>query len=546
MPDIVRTPDLIERGRQAYARRAWAEADACLSQVDELEAEDLVLLGTAAYMLGREDEWRDALERAHQRYLEDGERLPAVRCAFWIATNLAYSGEIAGASGWFGRAERLLEREGRECVEHGYLLLPVMFQQEAAGDLAAAAETAARAAEIAERFGDPDLFALAVHAEGQMLISDGRVPDGLRLLDEAMVAVTAGELSPIVTGIVYCGVILACQAAYELRRAREWTTALARWCDRQPDLIAFTGRCRVHRAEILQLHGAWPDALEEARAAAGRLPPGGNDAAAAQAFYRQGELHRLAGSFDPAERAYREASRYGFEPQPGLALLRLAQGRADAAAAAIRRVVAESTERSRRAGLLPAHVEIMLAVGSIEEAARASAELEEIAADFDSDALRAKAAQARGELALAEGDPAAALVALREAGDRWQQLEAPYEAARTRVLVALACRELGDDDAVALELASARDAFERLGAEPEVARVEAILGAGGTDRAHGLTPRELEVLRLLAAGRSNRQIAAALVISEHTVARHVQNIFRKLDVSSRAAAGAYAFQHDLA
>jgi DNA-binding CsgD family transcriptional regulator len=469
-----------------------------------------------------------------------------VRCAFWIAANLAYSGEIAGASGWFGRAERLLEREGRECVEHGYLLLPLMFQQEATGDLAAAAETAARAADIAERFGDADLFALAVHAQGQMLISDGRVPDGLRLLDEAMVAVTAGELSPIVTGLVYCGVILACQRAYELRRAREWTTALARWCDRQPDLIAFTGRCRVHRAEILQLHGAWPDALEEARAAAERLPPGGNDEAKAQAFYRQGELHRLAGAFDPAEQAYREASRYGFEPQPGLALLRLAQGRAESAAAAIRRVVAESTDQPRRAGLLPAYVEIMLAVGATEEAAGASAELERIAVDFGSDALRATAAQARGEVALAVRDPRGALVALREAGDRWQQLEAPYETARTRVLVALACRELGDADAVALELASARDAFERLGAEPDVARVEAILGAGGSGRAHGLTPRELEVLRLVAAGRSNRQIASALVISEHTVARHVQNIFRKLDVSSRAAAGAYAFQHDLA
>src|SRR5262245_664010 len=543
-PNAVQTLELIERGRQAYAQHAWKDARDALSAAGDLDAEDLVLLAVAAYMLGLEGELLEALERAHHRYLENDDVQPAVRCAFWIGMNLAFSGEVARASGWLGRAQRLLERDGRECVEQGYLLVPLMFQHEAAGDFDAAAATAAGAAEIAERFGDSDLFALAVHGQGQMLIGGGRIAEGLRLLDEAMVAVTAGEVSPIVTGLVYCGVILACQQAYELGRAREWTTALAAWCESQPDLVAFTGRCRVHRAEILQLQGAWNDALEEALDAARRLPPGQNDAAAAQAFYRQGELHRLAGAVGPAEQAYREASRYGWEPQPGLALLRLAQGRADAAAATIRRVLAETTDRSRRAALLPAFVEIMLAVGAADEAARACAELKQIADDYGSDALRATVAQAQGEVKLAEGDPATALVSLRQAGETWQHLEAPYESARTRVLVALACRALGDDDAAALEAASARDAFERLGAEPDVGRVDALLGREAA--AHGLSARELEVLRLLAAGRSNRQIAVELVISEHTVARHVQNIFRKLDVSSRAAAGAYAFQHDLA
>jgi DNA-binding NarL/FixJ family response regulator len=537
--------DLVERGRHAYARFAWADAYGSLSQAGELDAEDLVLLATSAYMLGRQVEWHDALEQAHHRYVETGDNLRAVRCAFWIGMTLAYVGEVARASGWLGRADRLLLREQQDNVERGYLLLPVMFQQEAAGDLDAAAATAARAAEMGERFGDSDLFALAVHAEGHMMIEGGRVADGLRRLDEAMVAVTAGEVSPVVTGLVYCGVILACQTAYELRRASEWTTVLSTWCERQPDLVAFTGTCRVHRAEILQLQGAWSEALDEALDAARRLPPGVNDLAAAQAYYRQGELHRLAGAFGPAEIAYRESSRHGWEPQPGLALLRLVQERPEAAAAAIQRALAETADRSKRAALLPACVEITLAVGRVDDARRAASELEEIAEDYGSDVLGAGAAQARGAVALADGDPAAALAALRRAAQAWQQLEAPYDAARTRALIAIACRALGDDEAVALELAAARDAFERLGAAPDIARVDAIMG-GGTEEARGLTTRELEVLRLLAAGRSNRQIASALVISEHTVARHVQNIFRKLDVSSRAAAGAYAFQHDLA
>ncbi|MDQ2980714.1 MAG: response regulator transcription factor [Actinomycetota bacterium] len=539
--------DELERGRESYARSAWATAYESLARADELEplaADDLESLATSAYMLGREDEWMGILERAYHRRAEAGETRRAARCAFWIGIHLALRGEMGPATGWLGRAQRLLEPEG-ECVEQGYMLVPVIFEHDAAGDYEGASATAAAAAEIGERFGDQDLFALAVHAQGDVLVRGGRVREGLGLLDEAMLAVTTGEISPIVTGIVYCGVILACEEVYELRRAREWTAALTRWCEQQPDLVAFTGRCLVHRAQLMQLQGAWPDALAEAQRAGRRFAEAMNQAAAAKGLCLEGEVHRLRGEFAEAEEAYRRASRLGMEPQPGLALLRLAQGNGDAAAAAIRRVVGETTDRLRRASLLPAYAEIMLAAGEVDEARSACCELEEISAECDSDMLRALFAHARGAVELAAGDPGGALVSLRQAAHAWQELEAPYEAARSRVLVGRACRALGDEEAFALELEAARGVFEELGAAPAVAAVDALAGGAESPATHGLTARELEVLRLLATGKSNREIASALVISEHTVARHVQNIFRKLDVPSRTAAGAFAFEHDL-
>jgi DNA-binding CsgD family transcriptional regulator len=538
----------LEQGRRAYKGSAWAAAYQSLLNADEdppLGADDVELLATSAYMLGNEDEWMQLLERAFHGHSEVGRAQRAARCAFWVGIHLALRGEMGPATGWLGRAQRLLDREEEECVEHGYLLMPVAFQHESEGDWEGAAATAAAAAEIGQRFADPDLVALAVLTQGEILIRYGSAKEGLALLDEAMVAVTAGELSPIATGIVYCSVIMACEDVYELRRAQEWTAALTRWCEQQPDLRAFTGRCHVHRAQLLRLQGAWPDALEEAQRAGRRSAEAMNQASQGKACYLQGEVHRLLGEFSEAEAAYREASALGLEPQPGSALLRLAQGNADAAAAAIRRVTGETTQRLKRASLLPAHAEIMLAVGELDEARNACAELEEICAECDSELLRAMLAHARGAVQLATGDPSAALVTLRQAFNAWQELEAPYEAARTRVLIGQACRGHGDEDAFELELDLARSAFAQLGATPDVASVDALIGGAEQGDAYGLTTRELEVLRLVATGTSNKEIASALVISEHTVARHVHNIFIKLGVQSRTAAGAFAFEHDL-
>jgi len=538
----------LKRGRELYVEEAWTDAFESLSAADAagvLQAEDLERLATAAYMLGREADYVGCLERAHRAHLDAGGDRRALRCAFWIGVTFARSGEVARAGGWLGRAHRLLGSEPADSVERGYLLLPTVFEQQAGGHVEAAVATAAEAAAIGERFGDPDLFALAAHEQGHMLILNGRLREGLRLLDESMLAATAGELSPIVSGIVYCGVILACQEAHELRRAGEWTAALTRWCERQPDLVAFTGRCLVHRAEILQLNGAWTEALEEARRAGERCEQGENTAAAGEACYRQGEIHRARGDHPSAEAAYREASRRGREPQPGLALLRLAQGRTDAAEASIRRAIGETSERGRRIALLPAAVEILLSASDLEAARAACVELQAIAEGDEGGALGALAEQARAGVELEQGDARAALGAARRAAEVWLELDAPYHASRARVLVALACRHLDDEDTAELELEAARGAFGGLGAAPDLARVEALLRGGADASTHGLSDRELEVLRHLAAGATNKAIAAELVLSVRTVDRHVSNIFAKLGVSSRAAATAYAHEHHM-
>ena len=382
--------------------------------------------------------------------------------------------------------------------------------------------------------------------QGHALVKQGRTEEGLRLVDETMVAVTAGELSSIVAGIVYCNTIAFCRDAYELGRAREWTGALARWCEQQPDMIAHQGLCLVHRAEIMTLGGLWRDALEEARRVGERFTQGAlNERALGHAAYRQGEVHRLQGDFGAAEAAFREASRFGLEPQPGLALLRLRQGNGNVAAAAIRRALNETSPPLKRAALLPAYVEVMLAVGEIDGARAASTELEKLAERQGSDALDAMSAHARGAVDLAGGDPDAALVALHRASQAWQDLEAPYEAARTRVLAGLACRALGDEDTASLELEAARGVFAHLEAQPDLAAIDSLVGVAARGATHGLTERELQVLRLVAAGKSNHAIAVDLFLSDHTVRRHLQNIFRKVGVSSRAAATAFAFEHDL-
>jgi ATP/maltotriose-dependent transcriptional regulator MalT len=545
---VDRTSQTLERGRRSYAARAWKDAYAALSSADRaapLGGADLDLLAASAGLLGRYDEHLALLERAHHSHLEAGETLPAVRSAFWVGMFSAQRGELSRATGWFGRAHRLLERENRDCAERGYLLVTAMTAQEEAGDFEAALATTVEAARIAERFGDAELVALALYERGRLLAKQGKIDAGLALLDEVMVAVTTGELSPIVTGILYCSVIADCQRAYDLRRAREWTAALTRWCREQPEMFAFTPRCLVHRAEIMEVDGAWPKALAEAERAAEQYTLVSDRVATGEALYRQAEIHRLRGDDGAAEVMYRQASSCGWEPQPGLALLRLAQGAGDAAVAAIRRVLSQTTEPMPRAGLLPAYVEIMLAVGDLDEARRACRELEEITEHYRGGTLGATVAQARGAVALAEGDAEAALVALREAAQLWHELGAPYESARVRTLVGLACRQVGDADAAEMELDAASRAFAELGAAPDVTRVEELTDSALPKPVGGLTAREVEVIQLVATGRTNRAIADELGISEKTVARHMSNVFRKLGVSSRSAVTAFAYEHDL-
>ncbi len=536
----------LEHGRTESARGAWKAAHEALSHADEdspLGADDLELLAVAAYMIGRVEDFLAVLERAYRSHTEADEPLRAARAAIYLGINLAIIGDVAQAGGWLARAQRLVERQREDCAERGYLLLPVAIRHESAGDYAQAADAAGEAAAIGERFGDRDLFALGAHVRGHALIKLARLEEGFRLLDEAMLAAVGGELSPIITGVVYCGAIAGCEEAYEPARAREWTGALARWWEAQPDMVAFTGRCLAHRAEILQLHGDWARALEETRRAYDRCQRAMNRLAAGQASYQRGEVLRRQGDLAAAERAYREANACGREPQPGLALVRLAQGDMDAATASIRRALTETSPPLDRSRLLPAFAEILVAAGDLDGARRACAELTGISAAYPSVMLSAIAAYVQGSVELAHGDGPAALASLRQAWDGWQRLAAPHEAARTRVLVALACRALGDDDTAAIELDAARTVFEHLGAQPDLDRIEALTRTRAGS--HGMTSRELEVLRLVAAGKTNREIAAELVLSEHTVARHVQNIFAKLRVSSRTAATAFAFEHQL-
>jgi DNA-binding NarL/FixJ family response regulator len=537
----------IERGRAAYARRAWEEAYQSLAGAEAaapLEPEDLWRLAQSAYLTGREDGFLGLLERGYQRSLEPSP-IAAARCAFWLGFRLASRGEAARASGWLSRAGRLIEPLPAECVEHGYLLLPSAHRQLMSGDHAAAYATAGRAVAFGQRLRDGDLLALGLHIQAVARLAGGGIDEGLTLLDEAMVAVTSDELSPHVAGLIYCSAISACRRVYAVGRAHEWTTALASWCARQPDLVAYSGECLVYRAEILRMHGEWRASIDEATRACDRLDAGTAAQATALAFYQIGETHRLLGAFAAAEEAYRSASRLGRQPEPGLSLLRLAQGDVAAAAATIKRAVAETGDPLQRARLLPAAIEILLAAGDSPGARGAYDGLAHTAALCGTGLLDTMAAHAHGAILLAEGDPAAALVELRRAFDGWQEVAAPYDAARVRELIGSACRALGDEDGAALEFEAARAAFDELGAAPDAARVAAATSPAARARTHGLTPRELDVLALVATGRTNRAIADVLCISEKTVARHISNMFGKLGLTSRAAATAYAYEHDL-
>jgi DNA-binding NarL/FixJ family response regulator len=537
----------LEQGRAAFEHKAWGEAFESLSAADEVSAlgpEDLERWAMSAYLIARDADSVAIFTRAYQEALERGEVTRAVRSTFWLFFQLINKGDEAQAGGWFARGRKLLDESELDCVEQGYLMVPIALRNLFGHDFPAARAIFTDALAIGERFGDADLTALSTLGLGQSLVGEGDL-GGLALFDEVMVGVTSDETTAVVGGIVYCAVIGGCHEVFDLRRAQEWTDALTRWCAAQPDLVPFRGNCLVHRTQLMALRGSWSDALEEARRAVDQFVRANDQYSGGWAYYELAEVHRRRGEFQEAEEAYRQANQMGHPPQPGLAQLRLAQGQTSAADGAIRRALDEATALVDRCKLLPATVEILLAAGDVAEARKAADELLQIAAGFDSPLLEALASHADGAVLLSDKRPKEALAALRRAGARWQELDAPYEGARTRYLSGLACRRLGDEDGAALEIDAARWSFERLGAEADLVQLDVAAGRSAARAEGGLTGREVEVLALVAAGKSNRQIATELVISEKTVARHVSNIFVKLGVSSRAAATAYAFTHDL-
>jgi DNA-binding CsgD family transcriptional regulator len=531
-----------------FDAKRWGDAFDAFAQADAaspLGVAELERYYTAAALMARDTDLLDLSERLHRDHASAGNCDAAARWAFWTGFRLFALGEQARASGWIARAERVIAQGGKESVVTGYLMLPAIRRHLATGDQDAALETSLAAIATGERFAEPDLVMYARGTQGKVLVLRGQVEEGLRLLDEVMVSVVAGELSPLMTGLVYCAVIDTCHQAYALNRAREWTRAFSGWCDAQQQVPAFAGTCLVHRSEILQFGGEWTEAMEEARRASQTVPNRVRPVTAG-ALYQEAEIHRLRGELAHAEDAYRRANELGRDPQPGLALLRLAQGNVEAAEGAVRRALAAAEAPLDRARLLPAYVEILLAAGDPQTARSGADELWQIAQGFGGDVLSAMASEARGQVELAAGDAQAAMPCLRRAFEVWESIGAPYAAARLRVWLARACKALGDDEGARLELASAGRVFERLGAGPDLAAV----GTAGTSAAarpkeHGLTPREIEVLRLLATGKTNKAISQELFLSEKTVDRHVSNIFVKTGVGSRTAATAFAYEHGL-
>jgi len=537
----------LDAGMEAFQKQAWASAYSHLSAADReapVGPEHLVYLAQAALLLGKDTEGADILARAHQEFLQKGQIQPAVRCAFWLGFTALTNQETAKAGGWLARANRLLEQES-DCVERGYLLLPNGYGAVHGGDPATAYAIFLEAGAVGKRFADKDLMAIALQGQGRALIRQGEVANGLTLLDEAMVSVMAGEVSSLTAGGVYCSVLEACGEVYDLRRAHEWTFALKRWCESQPDLVPYRGHCLVRRAEVLQWRGSWRDAFEEARRACEWLsePPG--KSALGAAYYQLGEIQRLRGDLGEAEKAYERANQLRPNLGPGLARLRLAQKHVDAAMAVVSRLAEEVQEPARRATVLDAYVEISLAANKLALAREVSDELGTLVSQREIPLLEALALRSAGAVLLAEGDARGALARLRQSWNLWCELPVPYEAARVRCLIAQACSRLGDEDNAVLELSAARETFEQLGAATDLASARTMLSKLKAQSDGPLTEREIEVLRLVASGMTNRGIATRLNISEKTVARHMSNIFTKLDLASRTAATAYAYDHGL-
>jgi DNA-binding CsgD family transcriptional regulator len=537
----------VEQGTGAEQVRESARTGPWLHVYEDLGARDpgallpvdLEALAEAAWWLCRTDESIAARQRAYAAFREAGDDRGAARTAARLFHDHFYRGERAVAVGWLRRGSRHLERD-RGVVEWGWLRFAEAELHLHQGPLEEAVDGAAQAIRLARLHGDADLAAVGMQLQGRALIAQGKLDEGLALLDEAMTCVLAGELAPLYTGWVYCSVILACKDLADLQRASEWTQAARVWCQALPATTPYSqGLCRIYRGEVLALRGAWAEAEAELRRAHQELLPH-RPQGAAEASYGVGEVLRRRGDLLRAERAFVRAQQLGWDPQPGMALLRLAQGRVEVAAAALRATLASPTvDRFARARLLAAQVEVSIAAGALDQARDAARELARVADGLSSAVVGATASTAQGALHLAQGEPAAALEELRRGLGGWRKLQLPYEEAKARLLIGTTQRMLGDEEGGRIEIDAARAGFARLGAAADARHAAALLQRPRASP-RMLTDREVQVLRLVASGNSNRDIAGALQISEHTVARHVQNILAKLGVSSRAAATSHA------
>ena len=537
--------DDLTQARADYERGDWTAALDIWSGAEpaSLTTGDLYDAALATYLLGRHDASVHFAQRSFSGFIETGDETGAIRCCFHLAMIFGAGGESAQADGWTARAERLLGHVDHDTVEHGYVALLHMYRHLASNDLPSAAAAAALATTLGARHRDPDLLAVGLCSQGRLAIYAGRIADGLRLLDEAMAGVAAGEVTPVIFGDVYCSAIEGAQEIADFARVAEWTAALHRWCLAQPGLVAFTGQCSVHRGQLLRVHGAWPEALEEFKRAIERYRRADSLAAVGFAECERGDVLRQQGDFAAAEAAYQRSSEHGYDPQPGLALLWLARGDRDAAVAAVRRLVAEVSDPVAACRLLPSAVDVMVAAGVLDEARTIADRLNEVAAHVGTEALQAHAAYAASIVELASGDANGALPYLRKARQLWAHARNPYEGARVRVVTARTLTAVGDKASARRELEAACTTLRELGATPAAEEAEHLLHPA--IHPAGLSGREIEVLRLVAAGHRNTQIAGELVLSEKTVARHLSNIFAKLDVGSRTAAAAYAYEHRL-
>ena len=532
--------DSLNRAWEAYATQDWPTAAKCFGAVadEQLTADDLAAYADAMWWLGRVEENLRLGTAAFDAFVAESRPAEAAMAATLLGIFYMARGDEPQAMGWLGRAGRLAEGIP-ECPVHGYLLFVTEVEASLmAGQPAAAMDAARRIQDLGRRLDQADMVATGIHAEGRALIKSGQVVDGLALLDEAMVTVLDGRVTPFTSGTLYCHTIAACHEIADVRRMTRWTDLTEKWLTTLPAAVPlggpFGGLCAVHRAQLHVLRGEWADAEQAALRVLEYLDSGRIDYAA-EAWYIIAESHRLRG--DPgASEAYDEAHTRGRNPQPGRALLRLAEGDAEGAAISVRSALAAAgSDPLRRAPLCAAAVEVAVAAGRLDDAATAASELDATASTYATSGLESMAAEARGAVLLAAGRAEEALPVLRDACRRWQELGAPYDAARTCVRLAEAYRALGDEESAASEVALAEATFKRLGAlRPP------------TESPDGLTRRECEVLALVADGRSNRQIGDTLYISDRTVARHLTNIFHKIGVTSRTQAARYAIDHGMA